>query len=69
VVVSAKVSKRAVRRNQLRRWIQEQLLRDPPRPSAPSWLVFSLKPGSRDIEKALLLGECLQLLRKADLQG
>ncbi len=69
VVVSSKVSKRAVRRNQLRRLLQDQLLRDPPRPLRPSWLVFSLKPGSVDVEKALLLGECRELLRKADLHG
>jgi hypothetical protein len=53
----------------LRRWIQDQLLRDPPRPSGSFWLVFSLKPGSCDAERTLLLGECLQLLRKADLHG
>jgi ribonuclease P protein component len=69
VVVSSKVSKRAVRRNQLRRLLHDQLLRDPPRVPRPSWLVFSLKPGSIDAEKALLLGECLELLRKADLHG
>ncbi|MFN9645624.1 MAG: ribonuclease P protein component [Cyanobacteriota bacterium] len=69
VVVSSKVSKRAVRRNQLRRLLQEQLLRDPPRPLRPSWLVFSLKPGSVEVEQAHLLGECRSLLRKADLHG
>ncbi len=69
VVVSSKVSKRAVRRNQLRRRIHDQLLRDPPRPQRPSWLVFSLKPGSFDVDRALLLGECVELLRKADLHG
>jgi hypothetical protein len=37
-------------------------------PLRPSWLVFSLKPGSLDADEALLLGECLQLLRKAGLR-
>jgi len=69
VVVSSKVSKRAVRRNHLRRLLQQHLLRHPPAPARPSWLVFSLKPGSVDADEALLLGECLQLLRKAELYG
>ncbi len=68
VVVSSKVSKRAVRRNHLRRLLQRQLLSEPPVPLRPSWLVFSLKPGSLDADEALLLGECLQLLRKAGLR-
>ncbi len=68
VVVSSKVSKRAVRRNRLRRLLQQQLLNHPPTPARPCWLVFSLKPGSVDAEEALLLGECLQLLRKAELR-
>lgn len=68
VIVSSKVSKRAVRRNRLRRLLHQQLLDHPPAPVRPSWLVFSLKPGSVDAEEALLLGECLQLLRKAELR-
>ncbi|MEB3317969.1 MAG: ribonuclease P protein component [Cyanobacteriota bacterium] len=68
VVVSSKVSKRAVRRNHLRRLLQQQLLHEPPVPSCPAWLVFSLKPGSLETDEALLLGECRQLLRKAELR-
>ena len=67
VVVSSKVSKRAVRRNRLRRLVHQLLLTHPPAMVRPSWLVFSLKPGSVEAEEALLLGECLQLLRKAEL--
>ncbi len=69
VVISAKVSKRAVRRNHLRRRIHRLLLNQAPVPSRPSWLVFSLKPGSADAEESHLLGECLLLLRKAGLHG
>jgi ribonuclease P protein component len=68
VVVSSKVSKRAVRRNHLRRAVHEFLLSHPPLTERPFWLVFSLKPGSVDVDEALLLGECLQLLRKAELR-
>ncbi len=68
VVVSSKVSKRAVRRNRLRRLLHQELLRHPPTTERPSWLVFSLKPGSVDADEALLLGECQQLLRKAELR-
>jgi ribonuclease P protein component len=68
IVVSSKVSKRAVRRNRLRRLLHQQLLTHPPIPEQPAWLVFSLKPGSIDAEESLLLGECLQLLRKAELR-
>jgi len=68
VVVSSKVSKRAVRRNRLRRLLHHFLLTQPPAPGFPCWLVFSLKPGSVEAEEALLLGECQQLLRKAELR-
>jgi len=68
VVVSSKVSKRAVRRNRLRRLLHQELLLHPPTTERPAWLVFSLKPGSVDADEALLLGECRQLLRKAELR-
>jgi ribonuclease P protein component len=69
VVISSKVSKRAVRRNHLRRLIHHLLLTYAPAPQRPIWLVFSLKPGSGDAEESRLLGECLLLLRKAGLHG
>ncbi len=69
VVVSSKVSKRAVRRNHLRRLIHGLLLAQSPMPAHPSWLVFSLKPGSVEAEESHLLGECLLLLQKAGLRG
>ncbi|MFM9046909.1 MAG: ribonuclease P protein component [Cyanobium sp.] len=68
VVVSTKVSKRAVRRNRLRRLVHSALVAHPPEPKQPCWLVFSLKPGSIDAEASHLLGECLMLLQKAGLR-
>jgi ribonuclease P protein component len=67
VVVSAKVHKRAVRRNRLRRLLQADLLHQQPQCVSPQWLLLTLKPGSADAEPAQLLGEWRQLLRKADL--
>jgi ribonuclease P protein component len=70
VVVSSKVSKRSVCRNRLRRllhgWFQSHCagLAEPPH---PTWLLFSLKPGSADADEDALLGECGQLLQKAGL--
>lgn len=67
VIVSAKVSKRAVRRNHLRRLVHRGLIELAPQPSQPCWLMFSLKPGSLDAEETHLLGECRLLLQKARL--
>jgi ribonuclease P protein component len=68
VVVSAKVHKRAVRRNRLRRLLHQELRRLPLQPTRPLWLLLSLRPGSADIEEDRLLGECDQLLRQAGLR-
>jgi ribonuclease P protein component len=67
VIVSAKVSKRAVHRNKLRRLLHALLTHHPPEPKLSSWLVFSLKPGSFEVDETDLLGECLLLLQKARL--
>jgi ribonuclease P protein component len=67
VVVSGKVSKLAVRRNRLRRLVHDHLLRSPPAPSSPLWLLITLKPGCLELGEDLLLGECSQLLRQAGL--
>jgi ribonuclease P protein component len=67
VVVSGKVSKRAVVRNRLRRLLHRHLLTLDPTPLQPSWVVLSLKPGSAELDPALLLGECSSLLRQAGL--
>ncbi len=67
VVVSGKVSKRAVVRNRLRRMLHSHLLALNPTPLQASWLVLSLKPGSAETDPTQLLGECSQLLRQAGL--
>ena len=68
VVVSAKVHKRAVRRNRLRRILQSHLLQVLPASAAvDQWLLISLKPGSAEWAEEALLGECDQLLHQAGL--
>jgi len=67
VVVSNKVSKRAVQRNRLRRLIHAHLLAQPLGPRQPLWMLISLKPGSLAIDSGRLLEECSGLLRKAGL--
>ncbi len=67
VIVSSKVSKRAVHRNRLRRMLHRVLTLHPPETKLPSWMVFSLKPGSFEADESDLLGECLLLLQKARL--
>jgi len=67
VVVSAKVSKRSVRRNRLRRLLYAHLLGQAPASSHPLWLLLSLKPGAGATAEPLLLEECTHLLRKAGL--
>jgi ribonuclease P protein component len=67
VVVSAKVSKRAVQRNRLRRLLHAHLLEQPIASPQPIWLLISLKPGSPDLPPEQLLGECRHLLHKAGL--
>jgi ribonuclease P protein component len=68
VVVSAKVHKRAVRRNRLRRLLHQQLMSLPIRAAeGPVWLLLSLKPGSAEREPGALLGECRNLLHRAGL--
>jgi len=70
VVVSSKVSKRAVQRNRLRRLLHDhlgRLLRQQGAQSHGRWLLISLKPGSAEAEAGALLGECSELLAKAGL--
>jgi ribonuclease P protein component len=67
VVVSSKVSKLAVRRNRLRRLLHDALLRHPPEPATPLWLLISLKPGCLERGEDQLLGECRDLLHHAGL--
>jgi ribonuclease P protein component len=67
VVVSGKVSRRAVERNRLRRRLHAHLLAHLPRTGPPLWLLLSLRPGSAELPADALLGECDDLLRRAGL--
>ena len=67
VVVSGKVSRRAVVRNRLRRSIHNHLLAHPPQVAEPLWLLLSLRPGCAELPADVLLGECSDLLRRAGL--
>ena len=70
-MVSTKVSKRAVRRNRLRRLLHHHLLHHLLASSSgaatPQWLVISLKVGAAEAEESRLLEECTHLLRQAAL--
>jgi ribonuclease P protein component len=70
VVISSKVSKRAVQRNQLRRLLHGHLLSTlaMASPDRAAWLLISLKPGSANAAPMALLGECDQLLKQAGLR-
>ncbi|MCP9848251.1 ribonuclease P protein component [Cyanobium sp. Morenito 9A2] len=71
VVISTKVSKRAVQRNRLRRLLHGRLRLSCSalEPRGPGiWLLLSLKPGSAEVADDDLLGECAQLLLKAGLR-
>jgi len=71
VVVSNKVTKKSVRRNALRRLLHPHLVSCGARlkPGAqPLWVLLSLKPGSAEVEAAVLLEECSQLFEKAGLR-
>ena len=70
VVVSSKVSKRAVQRNRLRRLLHghvSAVLRQQSQPQG-RWLLISLKPGCEAADPQALLGECSSLLAQAGLQ-
>lgn len=67
VVVSSKVSKKAVQRNRLRRSFHGHLIRLPMNPPSPVWILISLKPGSLERPEAQLLEECTMLLRKVGM--
>ncbi|HJN35930.1 MAG: ribonuclease P protein component [Prochlorococcus sp.] len=69
VVISSKVSKRAVVRNRLRRLLHNHLrlkLEDV-NAHAGRWALLSLRPGSAAAEPATLLEECDRLLMDAGL--
>ena len=69
LVISNKVSKRAVKRNRLRRLLHDQLRRhfEQRNDLAGQWLLLSLRPEAAEAEPTQLLEECDSLLRSAGL--
>ena len=69
LVISSKVSKRAVMRNRLRRLLHDHLRRrfEQRNDLADRWLLLSLRPEAAEAEPAQLLEECDSLLRSAGL--
>ena len=69
LVISNKVSKRAVQRNRLRRLLHDHLRRHFERRNdlAGQWLLLSLRPEAAEAEPTQLLEECDSLLRSAGL--
>ena len=70
LVISNKVSKRAVRRNRLRRLLHSHLRKRLEKRSdlAGKWLLLSLRPDAAEAEPAQLLEECDSLLKIAGLE-
>ena len=70
LVISSKVSKRAVKRNRLRRLLHDHLRQRFERRSdlAGRWLLISLRPEAAEAEPTQLLEECDSLLRNAGLE-
>ena len=70
LVISNKVSKRAVRRNRLRRLLHSHLRKRLEQRSdlTGKWLLLSLRPDAAEAEPAQLLEECDSLLKVAGLE-
>ena len=69
LVISSKVSKRAVRRNRLRRLFHQHLRQQLEHRGdlAGRWLLISLRPEASDADPSQLLEECDSLLSSAGL--
>ena len=68
VVISSKVSKRAVKRNRLRRLLHEAFLRQKFRSDLPpTWLLLNLRPGAAELSDDNLLEEWSTLIQRAGL--
>ena len=69
LVISNKVSKRAVKRNRLRRLLHDHLRQrfEQRNDLVGRWLLISLRPEAAEAEPTKLLEECDSLLRNAGL--
>ena len=68
VVVSKKVSKRAVMRNRLRRLLHQAFMKDVPHLRRGHWLLLSLKPGAAQRSEDQLLQEWSAVLQRSGLR-
>ena len=68
VVISSKVSKRAVKRNRLRRRLHDAFLLQAFRSDLPpTWLLLNLRPGAAELSDDNLLKEWSTLIQHAGL--
>ena len=68
VVISSKVSKRAMKRNRLRRRLHEAFVRQRFRSDLPpTWLLLNLRPGAAELGDDNLLKEWSTLIQRAGL--
>jgi ribonuclease P protein component len=68
VVISSKVSKRAVKRNRLRRRLHDAFLHQAFRSDLPpTWLLLNLRPGAAELSDDNLLKEWSTLIQRAGL--
>lgn len=68
VVVSKKVSKRAVMRNRLRRLLHQAFMENVPHLRRGHWLLLSLRPGAAQRSEDQLLQEWRDILRRSGLR-
>ena len=68
VVISSKVSKRAVKRNHLRRQLHQAFVEQNFRSDLPpTWLLLNLRPGAAELSDDNLLKEWSTLIQRAGL--
>ena len=68
VVISSKVSKRAVKRNRLRRRLHDAFMSQSFRQDLPpTWLLLNLRPGAAELSDDNLLKEWSTLIQRAGL--
>ncbi len=68
VVISSKVSKRAVKRNRIRRRLHDAFMNQSFRQDLPpTWLLLNLRPGAAELSVDNLLKEWFTLIQRAGL--
>lgn len=69
VVISRKISKRAVVRNRLRRLLHRAFLKQVPRLRYGTWMVLSLKPAAASCSHEQVLEEWQHLLQRSGVRS